>query len=436
MSRAVPVRGGPGLAFLEGLADHPRGRPVPPSLGVIETLVGRLGHPERRFTTLHVTGTNGKSSTARYAAGLLAATGRRVGLYTSPHLRSVAERIEIDQSPVDPERLEAGLARVREVAAGLSVSFFEAITAACFVIFAAGGVEVAVVEVGILGRYDATNVVASDVAVITNVGRDHLDYAGSAPGAVAREKAGILKATTRACVLGDTPPDLLAAVAVEAPARLVRYGDDFRAEPVEDGAAAPRYRIERPAGAPVALELESLFHARNASTALVAVDALLGRPLEADLAGLALRAVRLRGRAEVCSREPLVVADVGHNPEAAAALRAALERHLAPGQPVAFVVAMTGARQPSAFLAPLVRPGDAVVACEAPGGPGPVPAELVAKDAAALGAEASVAGELSDAYAEALGLARSRGAAVVVTGSFRIVGPFLEGFGPAPEAAP
>lgn len=425
MTRSVPGRAGPGKAFLDGLANHPRGRPVPPSLEVIRCLVERLGHPELRFETLHVTGTNGKSSTARYAAGLLAATGRRVGLYTSPHLRSVAERIEIDQ------------ARVAEAAGGLSVSFFEAVTAAAFEIFAAAGVEVAVVEVGILGRYDATNVVRSDVAVITNVGHDHLDYAGTAPGAVAREKAGILKATTRACVVGDTAPDLLEAVARERPARLLRYGHEFGAElavPAGESAARPGFRITRQGSGPVEVGLEHPFQARNAATALAATEALLKGPLEAALAGGALEGVRLRGRAEVCARDPLVVADVGHNPEAAAALRAALEAHLSPGQPVAFVVGMTGAREPGAFLAPLVRPGDTVVACETPGGPAPVPAEVVAKDAAALGVEASVVGDLAGAYEEALGLARARGAAVVVTGSFRVVGPFLERF--APDESP
>ena len=221
--------GGAGGRFLAGRPHPTRGGPIEPSLEAMATVLCRLGDPQLAAETVHVTGTNGKTSTARAVAALVGAAGRRVGLYTSPHLRDVTERVELEGRPIDPAALEAALSTVARAAGGVELSFFEAMTAAAFVALAEAGVEVAVVEVGILGRYDATNLVRSEVAVVTNVGHDHLDYAGPAPGAVAREKAGIVKATTRAVVLGDDAAELVAAVddevaATGSPARPVAVG--------------------------------------------------------------------------------------------------------------------------------------------------------------------------------------------------------------------
>lgn len=442
--RAAPVLGdeaaaeGRGARFLAGTAHLERGHAVAPAPGRMEALVARLGQPQGGFATLHVTGTNGKSSTARYAAALLGAGGRRVGLYTSPHLVSVRERIELCGAPVGEGLLEESLAEVADAAGGLELSFFEVMTAAAFVAFARSEVELAVVEVGILGRFDPTNVVASEVAVVTNVGRDHLDYAGPEPGAVAREKAGIVKATTRACVLGEASGELLEAVEAEravsgSTCDLAVYGRDFAAVRVGGSPGGhPRWRIERPGGgAPVEVDLARGFEARNAATALVAVEALLPGPLPGATVGEALGGVVVPGRAQVLSADPLVVADVAHNPEAAGTLREALDETLAargaPTTPVVLVVGMTGARSPAAFLGPLLRPGDTVLACPTTGSPGAVDPELVAAGATALGAGAVVTGSLEEAWSLALGLAGRTGAAVVVTGSFRVVAPLVAG---------
>ena len=427
---------GPGARFLAGTTDVERGRAVAPTPERMAALMARLGEPQARFATLHVTGTNGKTSTARYAAALLSAAGRRVGLYTSPHLVSVAERIELGGAPVDEALLEESLAEVAGAAGGLELTLFEAMTAAAFVAFARAGLELAVVEVGILGRHDPTNVVASEVAVVTNVGRDHLDYAGPEPGAVAREKAGIVKASTRACVLGAASDELLEAVESERSASgsagdVVVYGRDFvAARSAGTAGGLPRWRIGRPrGGAPVEVALARAFEARNAATALVAAEALLAGPLPGEVVRAALDGLVVPGRAQVLSQDPLVVADVAHNPEAAATLRAVLDETLAargaPAGPVVFVVGMTGARSPAGFLAPLVRPGDTVVACPTTGSPGAVDPAVVAADATALGAAGIVAGSVEGAVAWALETAGRTGAAVVVTGSFRVVAPLV-----------
>lgn len=427
---------GPGARFLAGVPHAERGRPVAPATERMGVLMARLGGPQARFATLHVTGTNGKTSTARYAAALLGAAGRKVGLYTSPHLVSVAERIELGGAPVGEALLEESLAAVAEASGGLELTFFEAMTAAAFVAFAGAGVDLAVIEVGILGRHDPTNVVASEVAVVTNVGRDHLDYAGIEPGAVAREKAGIVKATTRACVLGAASGGLLEAVEAERAASgssgdLAVYGRDFVAARAAGPAGGlPRWRIGRPrGGAPVEVALARAFEARNAATALVAVEALLAGPLPDPAVREALDGLAVPGRAQVLSTDPLVVADVAHNPEAAATLRAVLDETLAtraaPAGRVVFVVGMTGARSPAGFLGPLVRPGDTVVACPTTGSPGAVDPVAVAADATALGAGGIVAGSVEEAFGRALEVAGRTGAAVVVTGSFRVVAPLV-----------
>jgi len=415
----LPARPGEGWRFLSGLRASERGRAVTPSLSTMEVLMDRLGHPERCFQSLHVTGTNGKSSTARYAASLLRAGGHEAGLYTSPHLWSVCERVEVGGEPIEESLFDCLLGEVAAIGNGLEISPFQAITAVGLLAFARAGVRVAVVEVGILGRFDATNVVSSEVAVITNVGHDHLDYAGSAPGAVAWEKAGIVKETTATCVAGSAAAELIEAIRREGPPRLLVYGEDFTSEPV----GPSRWRLWRKSGGEVVADVPTTFHARNAITALVAVEALVGKEMPSGLVARSLEQVLLPGRAEVVSEEPLVLVDVAHNKEAAMALGEVLDARVDRSRPLVAVVGMTGARRPLDLLEPLVGQGDVVVACGTSGGVGAVPAEQVARDAALLGARALISASPEEGLEVALGLARATGGAVVVTGSFLVVGP-------------
>ena len=437
--------GGSGGRFLAGRPHPARGGPVEPSLEAMATVLGRLGDPQLAAETVHVTGTNGKTSTARAVAALVGAAGRRVGLYTSPHLRDVTERVELEGRPIDPAALEAALSTVARAAGGVELSFFEAMTAAAFVALAEAGVEVAVVEVGILGRYDATNLVRSEVAVVTNVGHDHLDYAGPAPGAVAREKAGIVKATTRAVVLGDAAAELVAAVddevaATGSPARPVAVGRELQLAVLGPAPGGLAVRLDRPGGPAARVVVGRRLDAVNALTALAAAEASLGQPIPPAVVAATLDGWRLAGRGEVRSRSPLVVVDVAHNPEAAAALRATVDDEQvaagSAGRPIVLVVAMSGARPPAAFLEPLVRPGDLVVACLADGRAGAVDPAAIAGAAAERGGIVEVVADPAAAVAAGRRhLAGGRASALVVTGSFAVVAA-ADPAGPADPADP
>src|SRR5687768_12158713 len=173
-------------------------------------LVEVLGDPQQTYPVIHLTGTNGKGSTARMITGLLAESGLSVGTYTSPHLQRINERIARNAEPIDDDDLATLLAHLEglEPVVGASNSYFELLTAAAFRWFAEIAVDVAVVEVGLLGRYDATNVCDAAVAVVTNVGYDHTDGQGDWRARIAEEKSGIVKPNST-LVLGETAPALL-----------------------------------------------------------------------------------------------------------------------------------------------------------------------------------------------------------------------------------
>ncbi|SVC84948.1 uncharacterized protein METZ01_LOCUS337802, partial [marine metagenome] len=198
------------------------------SLDVMRGLVACMGDPQQDVRTIHVTGTNGKGSVAAMAASLLDALGLRVGVYSSPHVDTIRERLAIGGTIIEEEEfanLIGDLARYAE-AASETPSYFELMTAAALLWFANEAVDVAVVEVGLLGRFDATNVVESDVAVVTNIGRDHTDGQGDWRRAIAGEKAGIVRAG-RPLVLGETAIDVRDLFLAEQPDPFFECGRDF-----------------------------------------------------------------------------------------------------------------------------------------------------------------------------------------------------------------
>ncbi|MFM8869984.1 MAG: bifunctional folylpolyglutamate synthase/dihydrofolate synthase, partial [Actinomycetota bacterium] len=199
------------LAYLDEHASYEKtGRIDIPSLAGITRLLEALGDPHHSFKVIHVTGTNGKGSTTAIISRLLIAHGLRVGTYSSPHLESVRERIQIDGEAIsehDFAGFVADIARVEPII-GQRPSYFEILTAGAFVHFANEAIDVAVIEVGMLGRWDATNVVSPEVSVITNIALDHTEFAGPALADIAREKAGIIKAEGTA-VVGETQPELV-----------------------------------------------------------------------------------------------------------------------------------------------------------------------------------------------------------------------------------
>ncbi|HRE01302.1 MAG TPA: Mur ligase family protein, partial [Ilumatobacteraceae bacterium] len=205
-----------------------RAGPIELSLTRMHALADALGNPQHRLRTVHITGTNGKGSTAAIVTRLLLAEGRRVGTYTSPHLSRYNERIQVDDTPIGDDTFADLLERVAaaEAAIGQRSRPFELLTAAALCHFADQKVDVAVIEVGMLGRFDATNVVDADVAVITNIGFDHTTGEGDWRHRIVAEKAGIVTPRSVA-ILGPIEDRLAAVVATERPRALWRFGRDI-----------------------------------------------------------------------------------------------------------------------------------------------------------------------------------------------------------------
>jgi dihydrofolate synthase/folylpolyglutamate synthase len=301
----------------------------------VSRLLDAVGRPHERFAVLHVGGTNGKGSTAAMLASILREAGYSVGLYTSPHLVDFTERIRINGRPIDARDVVvlAELLRAR-MPDDLDPTFFEFTTAMAFLAFAMARVEIAVIEVGMGGRLDATNVVQPLVSVITNVDLDHERYLGDTVGAIAEEKAGIIKPGVP-LVTAAAHRDALATLAARAAERhapLTVIGRDVRVEGASPGAFVYHGLTTRIDG--LACPLLGGHQLTNAVTALAAVEHAKARgvriPVEAIRRGLA--GVRWEGRLEVIKASPRIVVDGAHNAAGAAALAQFLEGERAAGR--------------------------------------------------------------------------------------------------------
>ena len=332
---------------------------IQPSLERVEAVLDLLGNPERTYRVVHVTGTNGKTSTVRMIERLLAATGMRTGRFTSPHLATIRERIALDGEPISEEGFIAAWEDVApcirlvdersQSAGGPRLSFFEVLTVMALAAFADHPVDVAVVEVGLGGTWDSTNVVPSDVEVITPVGRDHCAWLGDSLEEIAANKAGIIK-DGATLVTAAQPAAVQAVIAAAAAEHGVvwRRELDPEEDPGEPGAGVLRVVDRTPAvgGQMVVLAtaaavyedvfvpLHGDYQARNALLALAAVEAVFGgRALPAKVVEDGFASVTSPGRLEVLRSSPTVLVDAGHNPHGVSALVGAVEevfdfRHL------------------------------------------------------------------------------------------------------------
>jgi dihydrofolate synthase / folylpolyglutamate synthase len=394
------------------------------SLDSMRRLMSTIGDPHRAYRVVHVTGTNGKGSVARIISSLLKEHGLSVGTYTSPHLQRINERLRWDLEPISDEafgEVIGGLADI-EAVAGVRPSYFEALTAAALAWFAEIAVDVAVVEVGLLGRYDATNVVDADVAVVTSIGQDHTDLKGDWRRAVASEKAGIIKPDS-VLVLGESDPDLRPVFEAENPVATFVRGDDFDIERDFVAVGGRLIDLRTPAAElpELFLPLHGRHQADNAAIGVTAVEAFFGRPLDEEVVQEGLAAVRVPGRFEVVQRNPLLVLDAAHNPDGAVALAETFNDDFEVAGRRIVVVGMLAGRDPSSFFEALdAQRADLVIACTAPSNRG-VPAEEIARVADDLGVETEVVADV----AEALDRARSittEDDAILVTGSMYVVG--------------
>lgn len=323
------------MRFAEALAELDGRRPESqprPDLDRIRMLTDLLDDPQLTYPTIHVTGTNGKTTTARLAAGLACAHGLATGLYTSPHLLSVTERFELCGQPIPEQEFADEYDHLLPYLItvdrrGTPVTYFEALTALAFLWFADKPVDLGVFEVGMGGAWDATNLVGGDVSVLCPVGLDHPEL-GSTVAEVAREKAGIIK-PGRTAVVRRQHPDAMGVIedrCREYEVRLLLQGRDFDLEErrAAVGGQSLTVRGLHATYEDVLLSLHGDFAGENAAAAIVALEALLDRPLDERMLRAALASARSPGRMEVVDRRPLVVLDGAHNPAAAEALAAAL----------------------------------------------------------------------------------------------------------------
>jgi dihydrofolate synthase/folylpolyglutamate synthase len=321
---------------------------IEPSLDRITALTALLGDPQRAYPVIHITGTNGKTSTARMTETLLRARGLRTGLFTSPHLSSIRERICVDGEPLSAERFADAYAEVLPYLALVdesqpaSLSFFEVLTAMAFSVFADAPVDVAVIEVGVGGTWDCTNVADGAVAVITPISIDHVRYLGNTVTAIATDKAGIIKPGAVA-VLAQQPLDaaevLLRRVA-EVGATVAREGLEFGVTSRELAVGGQLLGVRGLLGSyeDLFLPLFGAHQAGNAACALAAVEAFAATPatddttgpagepapLDDELVRAAFAMMSSPGRLEVVRRSPLTIVDAAHNPAGMAATVAAL----------------------------------------------------------------------------------------------------------------
>ncbi|GIU88462.1 MAG: dihydrofolate synthase [Acidimicrobiia bacterium] len=403
-----------------------RDRAGAPTLERIRALLALLGSPEREYPAVHLTGTNGKTSTARMVATILREVGLRVGTYTSPDLSRVNERIELDGQPIGDAELDEVLRTVAlaESQLDLEPSYFEVVTAAGLRWFADVAVDVAVVEVGLGGTWDATNVIDGRVAVVTNVAIDHVEYLGPTREQIASEKAGIVKPGS-VLVLGETDPDLRELFVSRGPVQVLTRDADFG---VHANALAVGGRLVdcyTPGGhhPDLYVPLHGAHQADNAVCALAAAEAFVGRPLDPSLVAAAFAQVRSPGRLEVAQRDPLVLLDGAHNVAGAQALRRALAEEFA-GGPRTLVVGLLREKEPHEMLAALGLDDAAALVCCRPPSPRALDPSEVARAAVELGfptEQVTVVDEVREAVATAL-VDAPEGGQIVVTGSLYVVG--------------
>lgn len=396
--------------------------------------LAELGDPHRDLRVLHVAGTNGKGSVCAMLEAALRARGLRVGKYTSPHLVDFRERFIVNGQPIADEAIAAWLERWTGAVERHGATFFEATTAMGFQLFRDAGVDVAVIETGLGGRLDATNVVDPMVAGVSGIGVDHTDWLGTTREAIAPEKAGIFKAG-RPAVIGEPDASIRAILASEArrreatPVRIVV--EEGQAEDIRVGPGGTRFTWRRPSGTQeVETALVGRHQAQNALTALTMLDALpadLHQPAEQELK--ALTNVRLPGR---FSRHGSWIFDVAHNPDGSAVTALTMQGMALP-RPVVALVSVLGDKDWRGMLSALSGAVDHFVLTDTPTAPSS--RSWNSREVLAYASSRGWSAELEPDFERALALAPQRGATVLVTGSFHTVGDAMARLQVSPTTA-
>lgn len=439
---------------------------IEPSLTRIATLMDVLGSPQHGFPAIHIAGTNGKTSVTRMIDSLLTALHRRTGRLTSPHLQLATERISIDNRPISPARYVELYREMQPyiemidaqsaTAGGPAMSKFEVLTAMAYAAFAEAPVDVAVVETGMGGSWDATNVIDAQVAVITPIGLDHTDYLGPDLASIAKEKAGIIKRAPESLVPTDTvaiiaeqDPEALEVLlrrAVETDAAVARAGSEFQVLSRRIAVGGQQLELQGLGGVydEIFLPLHGEHQARNAALALAAVEAFFGagaqRQLDIDAVRAGFAGVTSPGRLERMRNAPTLFIDAAHNPAGAIALAATLTAEF-DFRKLVGVVAVLADKDVGGILTALEPVFDEIVVTTN-GSPRALPVDQLADLAVQrFGDERVVtADSLPDALETAVALAEEvgasgemvSGAGVVVTGSVVTAGAARALFGKDP----
>lgn len=420
------------LAYLDDHATYEKtGRIEAPTLDRIRAIAAAMGDPQLAYPVIHITGTNGKGSTTQMITRLLMAHGLKVGTYTSPHLERLNERISVNCESIPDEAFAEQIAAVAnlEGITGFRPGYFETLTAAAYRYFADVAVDVAVIEVGLLGRWDATNICESQVAVVTNIGIDHTEFAGPTTADIAREKSGIIKPQC-AVVIGETDPELVSIFREAGGASYFVRDTDFEVSENDLALGGRSVTIRTPTTVytDVFVPLNGRHQGDNAAVALTAVEAFFAAPVSGEVVDEGFSQVTMPGRFEVVGHQPLVIIDGAHNPPGADSCATVFFDDFDPAGRRLLVVGCLKGRDPRDMLSALrADEFDRVFVCTAPT-PRGLPGPDLAQAARDIGCDDVV---LVDTVERAIDLARTDAIAedaILVTGSLYIVGsarPYL-----------
>lgn len=419
------------------LARWPETR-LDPTLERIDALMHLLGDPQHSYPVVHLTGTNGKTSTSRMIDTLVRGMGLRTGRFTSPHVESMTERISLDGEPLGEEAFVAAYREIAPFAAMVDaegehpLSFFETVVGMAYAAFADAPVDAAIVEVGMGGSWDATNVVNAKVAVITPISVDHAKYLGERPEDIAIEKAGIIKPGSMAVIAEQPPPvmEVLLEQAAAVGATVLREGVDFGVAHRVPAVGGQMLRLQGLMAEydEVFLPLYGAHQGQNAALALAAVEAFAGgsEALDAEIVHEAFGQATSPGRLEIIRRSPTVLLDAAHNPHGARATAVALEDSFT-FNPLVGVVGVMADKDVEGLLAEF-EGSFAEIVCTQNSTARAMPAEELAEVARGIfGVDrVHVARRLDDAIEQAATLAETQGVygsgGVLVTGSVITVG--------------
>jgi dihydrofolate synthase/folylpolyglutamate synthase len=410
-------------------------RATMPTLDRMKKLCAYLGDPQEHVKSIHITGTNGKTSTTRVAEVLLRTKGLYTGMIASPHLSHANERICLDGHPITIEALVPILQAIKDVEDHVedvrndSPSWFEIIIAASFYAMSHEAVDVGLIEVGMGGRYDATNVCASEVSVFTNIELDHMAYLGSTRGAIAHEKSGIIKPGNRVVISERDPEivDFLRGVAKEQDADVWVIDEDFQMTSNEQavGGRLLSFRTPYMEYSDIFLPLFGAHQGVNALTAVVASESFIDAPLGQEVVEEGCAESRSPGRMEIVHREPLVLVDGAHNVAGAQTLATALEEEFGDTRRI-YILGLTQEKDPVAMINALNIENDDIVIATQSHSPRSMESQKLADAVRSANIETVIeAPSATDAIENALALALDDDQ-IVVTGSLYVVGEVRE----------